>query len=213
MFVLVSIFYFEKQRYLLAGLAGGLAIITKTPGGLLFIAYALVCLEKFFKTRKIERAWFWLLLIPLSLLGVFWWYQNQYGDFFAYFHSGDNLHLVFPYAAFNFQKTWVGTAWLEDIIFYFFVYGLAVITLKDSHHRSFFYFSLVFFTATIFVQHRDISRYALPLWPFACIAYEKFFTSKKFLLIFFILLPAIYLYAWNFMAYNLLPISDWKAYL
>ncbi|EKE15482.1 MAG: hypothetical protein ACD_12C00002G0001, partial [uncultured bacterium] len=140
-----------------------------------------------------------IVLIPLGLLGVFGLYAKQYGDFFAYFHSGDNIHLTFPFAVFNFQKNWVGTAWLEEIIFYYFIYGLAVITLKDSKYRSFFYFSLVFFMATLFVQHRDISRYSLPLWPLALIAFEKFFTSKKFLIIFIILLPAIFLFAWNFL--------------
>ncbi|PJA55822.1 hypothetical protein CO165_01535, partial [Candidatus Roizmanbacteria bacterium CG_4_9_14_3_um_filter_33_18] len=131
----------------------------------------------------------------------------------AYFHSGDNIHLTFPFAVFNFQKNWVGTAWLEEIIFYYFMYGLAIINLKDSKYRSFFYFGLVFFTATLFVQHRDISRYALPLWPLALITFENFFTSKKFLIIFIILLPAIFLFAWNFLNYNVMPISDWAPFL
>ena len=93
------------------------------------------------------------------------------------------------------------------------MYGLAIFNLKDSKYRSFFYFGLVFFTATLFVQHRDISRYFLPLWPLALIAFEKFFTSKKFLIIFIILLPAIFLYAFNFLLYNVMPISDWSAFL
>lgn len=213
LFILVSIFFFEKKNYLLAGLAGGIAITIKSPAGLLFIAYGFVLLERLIKTKKFEWQWLFLGLIPLGLLAVFGLYARQYGDFFAYFNSGDNLHLVFPYSAFNFQKDWVATAWLEDIIFYFFLYGYAILTLKNTAHRSLFYFALVFFTATIFVQHRDIARYSLPIWPLACIALEKFFTSKKFLLIFIILLPAIYFYAWDFMFYNLLPISDWKAYL
>ena len=93
------------------------------------------------------------------------------------------------------------------------MYGLALINLKNSKYRSFFYFGLVFFTATLFVQHRDISRYSLPLWPLAVIAFEKFFTSKKFLIILVILLPAIFLYAWNMLLYNVMPISDWSAFL
>ncbi|MFH0979536.1 MAG: hypothetical protein V1803_01150, partial [Candidatus Roizmanbacteria bacterium] len=133
--------------------------------------------------------------------------------FLAYFHSGDNIHLVFPFSVFDFQKSWVGTAWLEDILFYFFLYGLTTFNLKDSKHRSLFYFSLIFFIATVFVQHRDIARYSLPLWPMALIAFEKFFTSKKFLIVFLILLPAIYFYAWNFLGYNVMPIADWRPFL
>ncbi|KKP86985.1 MAG: hypothetical protein UR89_C0009G0006 [Candidatus Roizmanbacteria bacterium GW2011_GWA2_35_8] len=135
------------------------------------------------------------------------------GDFFAYFNSGDNIHLIFPFSVFNFKMPWVGTAWLEDVIFYFLLYGLTVISLLKSKQRSFFYFSLVFFVATLFIQHRDIGRYSLPLWPLALIAHEKFFTSKKFIVICIILLPAIYLYAWNFLGYNIMPIADWTPYL
>ena len=211
--ILLSLFFFEKTQFWLAGLFGGLATMTKTPGILLFAGYGLVFVEKFIKTRKINWNWLGIILIPLGLLGVFGLYAKQYGDFSAYFHSGDNIHLTFPFAVFNFQKNWVGTAWLEEIIFYYFMYGLAIINLRDSKYRSFFYFGLVFFIATLFVQHRDISRYSLPLLPLALIAFEKFFTSKKFFIIFLILLPAIFIYAWNFLLYNVMPISDWAAFL
>jgi 4-amino-4-deoxy-L-arabinose transferase-like glycosyltransferase len=211
--ILLSLYFFEKEKYLLAGLLGGLATMTKSPGILLLGGYGLVFLEKWFKERKIRWEWLGILLIPLGLLAVFGIYAIQYKDFLAYFHSGDNIHLVFPYSVFNFQKNWVGTAWLEDIVFYYFIYGLAIIYLKKSKYRSFFYFGLVFFIATVFVQHRDISRYSLPLWPLTLIAYEKFFTSKKFLIVFIILLPAIFLFAWNFLLFNTMPISDWAAFL
>jgi hypothetical protein len=234
--ILLSLLFFEKDlpagrqgNYWLAGLFGGLATMIKTPGILLFGAYGLVFIERLIldsrrslpstpigggnDTSRINWNWLGILLIPLGLLAVFGIYGIQYKDFFAYFHSGDNIHLLFPFSVFNFQKAWVGTAWLEDILFCFFMYGLTIINLKNSRYRSFFYFGLVFFTATLFVQHRDISRYSLPLWPLALITFEKFFTSRKFLIVFIILLPAIFLYAWNFLSYNVMPISDWSAFL
>lgn len=211
--ILLSLYFFEKEKYWLAGLFGGLAAMTKTPGLLLFFAYAATVGEKYLKTKEINWQWLFIFFIPLGLLGVFGLYWRQMGDFFAYFHSGDNIHLVAPFSVFNFQAAWVGTAWLEEIIFYFFIYLLTVFSLKAVKYRSFFYFSLLFFMATIFIQHRDIARYALPLWPLATVAFEKFFTSKKFLTVLIILLPAIYLYAWNFLLYNVTPIGDWKPFL
>lgn len=208
-----SLYFFETEKYWASGLLGGLATMTKSPGILLFAGYLLVFIEKLIKKKKTNWQWFGILMIPLGLLAVFLIYWRQMGDFFAYFHSGDNIHLVFPFAVFNFQKPWVGTAWLEDVIFYFFMYGLAIINLKDSKYRSFFYFGLVFFIATIFVQHRDINRYSLALWPLALITFEKFFTSRKFLIIFVIMLFAIYLYGWNFLDYNVMPIADWRPFL
>lgn len=211
--ILLSLYFFEKESYWLAGLFGGLATLTKIPGILLFPVYIITSMEKLIRTKKISWQLIGLLFIPFSLLGLFFFYQLQYGNFFAYFNQESFVPLVFPFSVFNFQKTWVGTAWLEDIIFYYFLYLIAVIYLYKSKFRSFFYFTLVFFIATTFVQHRDISRYSLPMWPIACIALEKFFTSKKFLLVFLILLPAIFLYAWNFIIYNILPISNWQAFL
>lgn len=165
------------------------------------------------KTKKVDWRWMGILLIPLGLLTVFIIYAFQYGDCFAYFNSGDNIHLFYPFAVFNYKANWVDTAWLEEMIFYFFLYGLAVYSLKNSKYRSFFYFSLVFYTAILFIQHKDIPRYSLPLWPMALLTFEKFFTSKKFLIVFVLLLPAIYLFAWNFIVYNIMPISNWQPYL
>ncbi len=211
--ILLSLYSFEKRKYWLAGVFGGLATMTKIPGILLFVAYFLVFVEKWFRLKKISWEGVGILLIPLGLLGVFGIYQLQYNDFFAYFHTGGVVPMVFPYSAFNFQAKWVGTAWLEDIIFYFALYLMTIIQLKNNQHRSFFYFSLVFFIATIFVQHRDIARYSLPLWPMACVALEELFTSKKFFTVLIILLPAIYLYAWNFLVYNTMPIANWQPFL
>ena len=211
--ILMSLYFFEKGKYVASGAAGALSVMVKTPGILLVAAYGLVFLEKYRKEKKLQWKYMGILLIPLGFIAVCTLYYFQYGDFFAYFHSGDNIHLVFPYSVFNFQKIWVGTAWLEDIIFYFFLYLYMVLTLKDIRYRSFFYFSIVFFVAVLFVQHRDIARYSLPLWSLAAIAFERFLTSKKFLIAFIVLLPAIYLYAWNFMAYNVMPVSNWIAFL
>ena len=211
--ILLSLYFFEKEKYIASGILGGLAAMAKAPGILLLVAYSLVFVEKFLKTKKINLKWLAILLIPLGTLSVFLFYKVRYGDFFAYFHSGDNIHLVAPFSAFNFRNRWVGTAWLEDILFYFFIYLFTTISLFKSRYRSLFYFCLIFFTATTFVAHRDIARYSLPLWPLVLIAFEKFFTSKKFLLAFIILLPAIYLYAWNFLLYNVIPISDWRPFL
>jgi len=248
--ILGSLFFFEKKNYLFAGLLGGLATMTKTPGILLFPVYILVLLESWAVTHLSFRAesrnletfqrfarflsrnvllrndkldsevtfkwnwkYFYLFLIPLGLLAVFGIYSIQYNDFFAYFHSGDNIHLVFPYAVFNSSSPWVGTAWLEDILFYFALYISTAVALWRSKHRSFFYFSFIFLTATLFVQHRDISRYSLPIWPLACIAFEHILTTKRALFIGALLIAGIYMYTWNFLGANVMPISEWLPFL
>jgi hypothetical protein len=218
--ILGSLFFFEKKNYFLAGLLSGLATMTKTPGILLFPAYLLVLIEQYVisvkevgHVRIFNFKWLFLLFIPLGLTLVFFIYYIQYNDFFAYFHSGDNIHLLFPYAVFNSSSPWVGTAWLEDILFYFALYLSTAVVLWRSKHRSFFYFSVVFLSATLFVQHRDISRYSLPLWPLACIAFEHILTARKAVFVGVVLLLGIYMYTWNFFGANVMPISEWLPFL
>lgn len=210
-FMLVSIYFFIQKKYLHAGIMGGLTVLTKSPGILLFGAYGLWILEEYFRTKKVQIAWVGLLLIPLSLIGLFGWYAYASGDFFAYFHSGDNIHLIFPpFQVFDANARWVGTGWLEDILFVYLFYLLTLFSLYTIKKlRAAFYFTVLFFIAIISVQHRDIARYSLPLLPFGLIAHEQFFTSKKFILVLIILLPALYIYAWNFILFNQAPITDW----
>ncbi|MCL4374657.1 hypothetical protein M1523_02245 [Patescibacteria group bacterium] len=214
--VLLSLFFFERKQYWLAGGFGALATMTKSPGVLLFGAYLLVFIEALVKNRQekiltVNRLG--ILLIPVGLLAVFGLYYFRYGDFLAYFHSGNNIHLAYPFAVFNAGQPWVGTAWLEDVVFIFFAYILALFSLSQTSHRSWFYFFLIYFIATTFVQHRDISRYSLPLWPLACVAFSRFIGSKKFVLAALIILPAIYFYGWNFLTFNIMPIGEWQPFI
>ena len=128
-----------------------------------------------------------------------------------YFHTGYIISPLFPpFQVFNASARWVGTGWLEDILFIYIFYLLSIFALFSIKKlRVIFYFALLFFIAIISVQHKDIARYSLPLLPFGLIAHEQFFTSKKFLLVLCILLPALYVYTWNFMIHNQAPITDW----
>lgn len=214
-----SLFFFEKKNYLLAGLFGGLATMTKTPGILLFPAYFLVIAESFVsrlnrdQTKIFNYKLIYLFLIPLSLVLVFFLYYIQYNDFFAYFHTGGTVPMPYPFSVFDSSAKWVGTAWLEDILFYFALYVSAAVVLWKSKYRSFFYFSALFVTSILFIQHRDISRYSLPLWPLATIAFEQVLTSKKALVVGTILIVGVYMYTWNFLGANVMPITEWLPFL
>lgn len=199
----------------LAAFFGAAAQITKSPGILLFAAYCLFLLHKFIKQPlKIIAKGFSLALIPLSALAVFVFYKLQTGDFWAYFNSGDNFHLFFPpYQAFSQTRTWLGDFWREDMIWQYLLGALAVILLIKQKLYDLASFAGVFFAATLFVAHRDLARYSLPLVPFALIAFDKFIQKKEFKIALLIILPAIYYYAINFISGNTAPIADWTPYL
>lgn len=216
-FVLTAIYFFMKFEktakftdIFLSGIFGLLAQITRPPGLLLFIALLLFVLIKGTANRL---KYFPLILIPVGLLAIFYLYSQTYGDFWAYFKSGDNIHLTFPpFQVFNKHQFWVGDIWLEDIIYIFILGFLGGVTLWRKKLYPLAFFVLTYLTAAIFVAHRDISRYVLPIAPFILIAFEKALTSKELKIILPIILLAIYLYAQNFILQNTAPIPNLETF-
>lgn len=232
LFLLLSFYYFKKKNWWLAGGFGALTQLTKPPGILLFLAYAIYLfwqesketwftrLAQVFRLSRsnwlaqLTKKVYPLLLIPLALLGVSLYYLYIYGDFFAYFHSGDNIHLFWPpLQVFNAAAAWVGTYWLEEVIYIYLLGILGVIFLFKQKRYDLGIFAAVFFYTTLFISHRDISRYSLPMMPFILIAFDKFLVRKEFKIAFAVILLPIYLYTINFIAGNTLGIADWAPFL
>jgi len=222
--ILASIFYFEKKNYLIAAIFGALAQLTKSPGILLFVAYGLALFIPHVKKIGNSRTFAWiksfewkaypLLLIPISLIGLFFVYQYTFSDFLAYFHSGDNIHLLFPpFQIFNYSQSWVGTFWLEEIIFVYLFIALAAIKLFKNKHIAPAMFTTVFFISIIFVSHRDIIRYALPVLPYIYLAFKKELVSKEVKYLFMFLLIPVYLFSLAYLSNNVMPVSDWSPFL
>lgn len=223
-FFTIAAFYFflkyeEKRDYIFitfAGIFGLLAQFTRPPGILLFLALGIYVLWKSYSKDlrifaenifKSFFSYFPLILIPLGLLGIFFLYGQVYNDFYAYFHSGDNIHLGFlPFQIFNSSQFWVGSIWLEDIV-YIYILGIlgGLILLKNHALKPAGIYVLTFMTASIFIAHRDISRYVLPVFPFVLIAFEKVLITKEFKIVLAIVGLGIYLYAQNFLLENAAP--------
>lgn len=196
---------------ILAGIFGLFAQITRPPGILLFIALMLYIHYRFFfrKERFVYLKYFPLLLIPLGLLGIFFLYGQTLGDFWAYFHSGDNIHLTFPpFQIFNKHQFWVGDIWLEDVVYIFILGFLGGLMLWKRKLNQISFFVLTYLVASTLIAHRDISRYLLPISPFILIAFEKVLTSREFKFILPIIALAIYLYSQNFLLSNVAPIPN-----
>jgi len=214
--LITSFYFFKKKNYWLAGIFGALAQLTKPPGILLFVAYAIYLIweNRPLNIIKLIKKAYPLLLIPLTLFCLFTYYRFTYHDFWAYFHSGDNIHLFWPpFQIFNASARWVGTYWLEEIIYVFLLGILGVVYLFKQKRFDVGIFAAVFFFTTLFVAHRDVSRYSLPLVPFLLIAFEPFLVKKEFKIAFAVILLPIFLYTINFIAGNTLPIADWAPFL
>lgn len=214
--ILASTYFFSKKKYWLAGLAGLIAQITKSPAILLFIAYVLqIIIPNLKNLKNIDvKKYLPLLLMPLGVVLVFSLYKITYGDFLVYFKSGDNMHLFFPpFQIFNYSAPWVGTFWLEEVIFIYLFGILGIYKLYQEKLFNYFYFAIVFFIPLLFVAHRDLMRYSLPLVPFLLLGYRENLIKKEFKIAFALIIIPIYLYSLAFISQNAMPISDWGPFL
>jgi len=216
--IIASIFCFKKNKYFGAAVFAALAQSLKSPGILLFASYGIIAIYELIKTKNfwsVFKKYFWFILTPITVFLIFNLYKIQTGDFLAYFHSGDNFHLnKLPYTVFLSTQAWINTIWLEDIVYIYFIAIYGVYRLFKKYKFDIItIFPAVFTLATLFVAHRDISRYIAPVYPFLLLAFAKFLNKKSIKIVFLILLPAILLYAINFVTGNIAPISNWGAYL
>jgi hypothetical protein len=215
---LASVFFYKKKKYLPSAIFAAFAQTLKSPGILLFASYGIMAIYELVKTKNfftVLKKYFSYILVPLTVLGIFYLYYVQTGDFLAYFHSGDNFHLNnLPYLVFISTKSWIDTIWLEDIIYIFLIaiYGVYRL-LKKYKFDIIAVYPLVFTIATLLVAHRDISRYIAPVYPFLFLSYKNVLTKKSFRIVMLLIIPAIILYGINFVVGNTAPIADWTPYL
>jgi hypothetical protein len=222
--ILSSIYFFKKEKWWLAGIFGALAQLTKPPAILLFLSYGIAILAihwprlahtQFFVWFK-ELKWkaYPIFLMPISLLALYIFYGIRYHDYLAYFNSGDNIHLQFPpFQVFNPGQPWVGTPWLEEIIWLYLFGALGFLYLVKQKQILLASFVGVFFLSLLFVAHRDIARYSLPITPFLLIAFSKLLTSREFKFVLVLLIIPIYLFSIAFITNNVTPIGDWSPLL
>lgn len=209
-FVISSLLFYFRRAPWASGALSALAMLTRPQGALLGLAYLFIALITLLRTRALTpvlRRYSPYLLIPLSLLGVFYFYFRQTGDFWAFFSAISIFHhfrlTLFP--TFNFGALNIETFWQEGSVLYYFLYLVSIIRLLKGKTWQLGVLGIIFYLPLIFLQHEDISRYALPLMPLAFIAFSGVVATRSFSLAALLTSPAIFLYATNFILYNRAP--------
>ena len=90
---------------------------------------------------------------------------------------------------------------------------LGLLRLIKQKENILAWFVGVFFFSLIFVAHRDLIRYALPITPFILIAFRETVISKEFKIALLILAVPIYLFTLTYISQNVMPISNWAPFL
>lgn len=211
--IMLSLYWFNKQKYWLAAIAGCLATLTKSPGVLLLAGYAGWMITEWVRTKKMPVKTYPVILIGLTLIGLFYFYQVRTGDFWAYFHSGDNIHLqALPFRVFDSSQPWVGSWWLEDVLWIYLIGGIGIYRAWKKN-PVWGWFGIVYFVSILFVSHRDISRYSLPIVPVVYLGLCELWDKKEIRWGLALLLIPAFFYSLNFVSHNLVEISNWQPFL
>lgn len=204
-FLLTSVFMYFKRQYFFAAIFLALATLTKINGLLIFVSYVLIFL--FLKRREIYHI-VWFILAPLMILLVFFWFRQTYGDFFAYFRSNTRCYeyvslFKMPYSVFDASACYVGSIHLEEMFwFYGLVFGTILYSFKKKDWEILAFF-IPSFLPMLFLQHNDFTRYGIFLYFLVGVVFEKILVKREMVVIFVLLLPAVYLYARNFINVNI----------
>ncbi len=94
-----STYFFFKRNYLLSGIFGMAAMLTRSTGLILFVAFSLYLLYEILQKReRFSISMLYLLLIPSGLLIFMLMLRVQVGDPFAFskFQAGWGRHFLFP---------------------------------------------------------------------------------------------------------------------
>jgi Gpi18-like mannosyltransferase len=200
-FTLASMLAYVRGYYVWAFVLGGISGITRITGILIGGAY--------FLNLVAEKKWKYiplLAIIPVPLLVTFTFYHFQYGDFFAYFginYSDTNkLINLSPFQMFRNYSANGNSHSAEFYLIMYAIYGLGT-ALLWSINRLFFFFCAVTFCFSIFIFHGDVSRYLIPMAPFALVvAFDKVLSRKEAMVFFFPALCLAYTYVWGMVPKN-----------
>jgi len=208
-FIMASLWMFERKKYWMAGILGALALWTKSPAVLLIPVYLIII---YLNKIKDLRSYIPVVVLVLTGLGLFGFFQMRTGDFWAYFHTGDNIHMGLPMGIFDSSKTWVGDAWLEDVVW---IYLIAAIGIYRAWKKDKLWavWGGVFLTVILFVSHRDIARYSLPLVPTVILGFSDLLKPKWVKIILAVMLIPLFFYTVNFVKFNVMPIGNWGEFL
>lgn len=214
-FILISLILNAKKKHWLSALTGALAVLTRSPGIILYGAYMISIwfVTKETITQKIKLS-IPYLLIPISLIGLWVYYGIQFGSFWAYFQVGGNINLYYPFAVFASHMDWVSGIWNEDLIYLFLLLTTGVVLFWQKYKKtSTAIFGLLYGFFIISVAHRDLARYSLPIVPIILLGLAPIFEHKIVKIIMIVMLIPVALYSWQFVLANYQPIIDWSPFL
>ncbi len=214
-FEVLTIYWFKKEKYWLAGLAGFGAVLTRPPGMFLWAGLvAFLVFEAALKTWNSQglslpkflalfnwRAFGALLLLPLGLITTFGIFAWRYGDFLAYFKITENVTHV---GLIPFPTLMSGLFESPALILTYLLEAIGLIALWRQRRFDIFWVSFAAFFYTLFLLHSDVLRYSIPFFALAVLLpFADYLSGKVARWLAAPMVIALLFYSWGVLNRNL----------
>lgn len=216
--LIISLYLWFDKKFILSSLFAVLLVLIRPPGIVFFFSFLAIIIFEYQKAKdkksyliKIIKEKWLLLLMPLSLLGLFFFFQSIFGNFWAYFQSGTgtNVHLKpIPFApVLNFN-----TPVVEGFLYLLVIYLLGIYLLWQQKQKQLALFSLIYLIPNFFMVVDDIHRYLIPIAPFCLIiGYQKIIKHKAFKYFFFLFLIGTCIYTLSLLPNRMFHYGDYAS--
>jgi hypothetical protein len=206
--IVLFLIFLIKKKYFYSAIFLSLAQITRHAAIWFFVglgAYLLfMWITKKITLVKSLKTYLPYLLVPLSLAALYLFFYVRYHDlsFLSAFSQKASYFQLIPFRIFSLPTAGV---WTESLVFNYLMYLGGVLILFKEKRYLFAFLFLFNFLPLIFLVQEDLSRIALSGLPLLYLAYYRVVTNKTFQLALIILIPAIYLFSFHFLNYNISP--------
>jgi len=214
--LIICLYYWFEKKYAIASIFMIFLVLTRPPGFFFFFSFLALILYQWhnqnFKTAKllkiIKEKWT-LILMPLTILGLFLFFKFSFGDFWAYFKSGTGTNVHFQWIPFASVLNYNSPV-SEGFLYLFAVYVAGIYLLWKQNQKQLAIFCLVYLIPNFFMYVDDIYRYLIPISPFCLvIGYQNLFKQRVFRYLFPLFLIGIYIYTLNLLPNRMFNYDDY----
>jgi hypothetical protein len=213
--VIICFYLYQERKYFYSALILVFITLTRPPGIIFFFSFMALIFYDYLKSKNkilfftdtIRQKWY-LFFAPISLLGLFYFFQINFGNFFAYFQTGTGTNIALKSFPFAFV-TGYNTSMSEGFFYLFFVYSLAIYLLWRQKRQKLAIFCLIYFIPNFFMVVDDLYRYLIPISAFLLIPFDKYFQHNLFKYVFVFVLIGIFIYTLSLLPNRMFAYDDY----
>lgn len=218
LFLIIALYLWFDKKYLLASFFAALLVLVRPPGIIFFFCFLALIIFEGMRTKNkflyfittVKEKWP-IILMPLAILGLFYFNKYVFGNFWAFFEATKgttpNNFSFFPFAS----VLGYNTTLVEGFLYLFSIYIVGIYGLWRQEKKQLAIFCLIYLLPFFFITFNyDVYRFLLPIAPFCLIiGYQKIIKHKNFKFFFLFLLIGVYVYTLSLLPNRMFHYGDY----